>query len=63
MMTFYFIPTEEQYLANRFDKNKTWEDVYGKRPCTVCGKRFIPGDSYTSDHHGGFRHVACGGVV
>lgn len=53
----YFIPTEEDHLARRLDKGKTWKQVYGKT-CVVCLKKFEPEQpySYCKD---GFRHVDC----
>lgn len=54
----YFIPTEADYLKRRHDKS--WQDLYGRRKCSVCGQHFKPGDAYTGAREG-FRHVRCGG--
>ena len=62
-MSIYFIPSEEDYNAKRTDKDKPWQEVYGRYICTVCHQHYKAGDAYTPDNHGGFRHVVCGGVV
>jgi hypothetical protein len=59
-MPIYFVPTEEEYLARRVDKGKSWYEVYGSKSCTVCHKPFAPRDIYTTAPTGGFRHVSCG---
>jgi len=55
-MSIDIIPSEEEYNKNPVS-TASWQHVYGRYVCSTCHQHFKPGDAYTSDNHGGFRHV------
>ena len=45
----YVVPTRKDYMKNRVNKLASWDDLYGKKKCYVCGEHFEEGDEYIAE--------------